>query len=227
MAKIIEAIFTRRYNTGDFNYEEHTLTAQVEDGETGTEVLVSLKAEVNAAYTGDIAEVTETKPAKVGKTKKEEKKNGKSKASSTDDEDASDEDSADEDASSDGEGDSDDEAADAETDSDDDDSSDDSEEDDDAKEAPAKKGKTAASSSGTKKGFKKKPQNYNRALEEHKDIFSTVLRSVAPDWKKSPESKAKAKKTSEKMEGVEFLDESGEVLESFKSQVKKLMSAKK
>jgi DNA polymerase III gamma/tau subunit len=78
-----------------------------------------------------------------------------------------------------------------------------------------------------KKSFKKKPQVYSRASEQHKEILSKVLSSVAPDWKKTPESKEKAKGASQKMEGKEFLDESGEVLESFTAEVKKIMTGKK
>lgn len=78
-----------------------------------------------------------------------------------------------------------------------------------------------------KKASKKKAQTYSRSSEQHKEILSTVLKAVAPDWKKTEEGKANAKKTSMEMEGEEFLDENGEVLESFKSQVKKMMSKKK
>lgn len=76
-----------------------------------------------------------------------------------------------------------------------------------------------------KKNFKKKPQTYQRN-DTHKEIFSGVLKAVAPDWKKTQESKAKAKSVSQKMEGEEFLDEEGEVLPEFKAEVKKLMGKK-
>ena len=64
-------------------------------------------------------------------------------------------------------------------------------------------------------------KTYNRAIERHKEVFSGLLRSIAPDWKKTEESKKKAKKVSEVLEGEDFLDANGEVLDSFKALVKK------
>lgn len=237
--KVTEAKYTRKFNLGDYESEEHSLVAQVEDGETGSEVLISLKEEVIAAHTG---EKVETKPVKAKQTK--EKKNAtKPKASVVDDEDTDDEDTTDEDAGIDGEGDQDDEATDDQDGDDSDDSSEDSEDgeepseegDDEEEQAPAK-GKRAPSKAGAKskeaspakaKGFRKKPQAYDRNIEQHKEIFSGVLRSVAPDWKKSEITKTKAKKASEAMVGNAFLDENGEVIPEFTAKVKKLMTVKK
>lgn len=235
--KVVDAKFTRRFVIADYEHEEYTLSAQVEGKETGAQVLTALKEEVLAAYSG---EEKETKPAKAAKETKEKKNGTKPKTSPVDDENTDDEDSTDEDAGTDGEGDQDDEAADGEDGDDGDDSSDDSEgdegedgEDDEAK-APVKgkaasagKGSKAAEKEAPKKAFRKKPQSYNRGIEQHKEIFSGLLRTVAPDWKKSDATKAKAKKASEVMEGKEFLDENGEVLATFKAEVKKLMAVKK
>jgi len=46
---------------------------------------------------------------------------------------------------------------------------------------------------------------------------------VAPKWKSSFESKAHAKKVSQKLNGKDFLDENGKVLSSFEAEAKKLM----
>ena len=68
--KVTEAKFTRRFNTGDYEHEEYTLTAQVEGKESGAEVLSALKAEVNDAFIGETEKVEETKqPAKKQKAK--------------------------------------------------------------------------------------------------------------------------------------------------------------
>ena len=245
--KVIDAKFTRRFVTGEYEFEEYTLTAQVNDGETGSQVLTELKGEVAAAFVGEATVVPEEKketkqPAKKQKTKKEEKKNVKPKADHVDDEDADDEDSASEDAGDDGESDQDDETTDHEDGDDGDDSSDSDEDSDDSEGDDEEESKPAPKKAGTKKAspakgggkteegkksFRKKPQTYNRSIEQHKEIFSGLIRSVAPDWKKTEASKAKAKKTSESMVGKEFLDENGEVLESFRSEVKKMMLAKK
>lgn len=239
--KTTEAKFTKRIVVAEYEYEEYTLGGQLEGNETGAQALNTLKAEVLAVISGE--ETTpvdpkqeETKPAKKQKPKKEKKH--EPKADHTDDEDTDDENPASEDAGIDGEGDQDDEATDSEDGDDSDDSSDSDEDSEDGSEdsdeevpapKPASKNakKGSAKETGVKKGFRKKPQVYNRSIEQHKDIFSSILRSVAPEWKKSEASKAKAKKTSEVMNGKEFLDENGEVLPEFKNEVKKLMVGKK
>lgn len=187
--KVSEAKFTRRYNVAQYEHEEYSLSAVVEDNETGVEVLQQLKAEVEAAKSGNAVQAAE--PAA--------KKNKKPKPAST---------TKESDESENGESDT---AADpSDTDSDTDDDA------DDVEETPAEK----------RKKFKKKPQVYQRSNDAHKELFSGVLKAVAPDWKKSPESKAKAKSVSQKLEGQEFLDESGEILPDFKAQVKKHMGKK-
>jgi hypothetical protein len=75
------------------------------------------------------------------------------------------------------------------------------------------------------KKFKPKTQAYDRENETHKKIFTEILKEVAPDWKKTAESKAQAKRVSIVMVGEEFLDDIGEVISSFKKQVKELMSS--
>lgn len=92
------------------------------------------------------------------------------------------------------------------------------EESEEEEEAPSAKGK---------KNFKKKPQTYSRDSETHKEIFSKLMMSVAPKWKETAESKQKAKETSLAMSGKEFLDENGNVLESFSDEVKSKMIGKK
>lgn len=232
------AKFTKRIPTEQFAYEEYSLEAAIDSSESGEEVLIEMRKQVSSAFAADLVESTEQpaeKPAKKGK------KNGKSKANPTDDEDQVGEDGA-EDSSGDGEGAEDDEAADdsagdgsddyAEDDEDGDageDQDEESEEDGDGDEAeeekPARKaGKNGGKSSG-KKTFKKKPQVYNRNIEQHRAIFSRCLGSVKPDWKEK--LKDKAKQVSQKLEGKPFLDENGEVLPEFKAEVKKLLLGKK
>lgn len=236
---INEAKLTKRYNTGDYEFEEYTLGAVVDEKESGAEVLTELKAQINNAFVGEAKPETKAEKKSAKTEKKEEKKNGKSTNSKTstannkasDDEDSSDEDSGDADES-----DSDDETTDGEDSDGDDNSSDDSEDGDDedsgsTKDTKASKGKSAKSGQAEegksgKSKFKKKPQSYNRGIEQHKEIFSGVLRSVSPDWKKSDELKVKAKKASESLENEPFLDEAGEVLESFKAMVRNHMKVK-
>lgn len=86
--------------------------------------------------------------------------------------------------------------------------------------------KSSSKKTVKKAASKKKPQNYNRSIEAHKEIFSSLLKEVAPDWKKTPKGKLAAKNASTDMEDEEFLDADGEVLPEFKLAVKKAMGVK-
>lgn len=209
--KVTGAKFVRRYNVAQFEHEEYSLEAVVEDGESPITVLNQLKSDVAAAYAGETGpEAEEAQPEK-----KEKKK--KSSTPAPKEEEVGDEDL---------------EADDLETDSDLEDSEEEVVEEEEEEEAPkpAKKAsatstkKTTTASPG--KAKKAKEQTYDRSIEAHKELFSGVLRGVAPDWKKSDASKSRAKQASAKMEGIAFLDSNGEVLKEFKLQVKKLMAGK-
>lgn len=223
---VTEARLVKRYSTGDYEFEQYELNATVDGKESGAEVLAELKKQINDAFAGNAKKTEEPK------TKKGKKANGKGKSSTVSDEDESDDDSAEEADDDEVESSDDDEAADDEDGDSSDDSSEDSEEDDESEsedEEDEPKPAKGKGNKGGKVGSKTKPkaQNYNREVEEHKSLFSSILRSVAPQWNKSDESKAKAKKVSAAMNGKPFLDADGEVLDSFTSEVKKLMSPKK
>lgn len=118
-----------------------------------------------------------------------------------------------------------------EDDSGDEDDSDDSDDEGNDEEPQARRGKKKSSKKVSKKkagkkAFKSKPQAYDRENDTHKEIFSGVLKAVAPTWKKDAKLKAKAKSTSVKLEGSDFLDGDGEVLASFKQSVKKSLGVK-
>lgn len=198
--RISEAKFSRRYNVGNYEHEELSLTAVVEEGESAVDVLTQLKADIEAAHTGGEA-TSVIEPGKVKKSKK--------KVEEADEEQEQEE-------------------SEEETTGGTEESDDESEEetDDEAEEEETAKSSKKSSIKG-KKAFKKKPQVYQRSNETHKEIFSGVLKVVAPKWKATAESKTAAKMVSQKMEGKPFLDESGEVLEDFKATVKRLMAGKK
>lgn len=218
---INEAKVTKRFNLGDYQHEEYTLGAIVDEKDSGAEVLAELKKQILEAYSGEVSS-EEEQPKK-----KEEKKNGKPKASPVASEDDSDEDVSEEDAGDDGESSENDEAADGEADDNNDSDAEDSDSDsDESDDAEKPKASQKGSKKDGKKKFRTKAQTYNRSIEQHKEIFSGVLRSVSPDWKKSDKTKALAKKASTELEGENFLDENGEVVESFKSQVAKIMKGK-
>lgn len=223
--KVTEARFTRRYNVGQYEHEEYTVIAQLEEDDSIVDALVELKSDVQKAYAGEASASSgagtedadtedENKPAK------RSKKSSKSRTTTR-----SEDEEADENEDEDG-GDETDTDSEEETDEDESEDSEESEDESEEEDAPAKKpAKKTPSKDGAKgsKKFKKKPQVYQRANETHKDIFSATLKKVAPNWKKSFEAKAHAKKVSQKLEGKEFLDENGKVLPSFEAEVKKAM----
>lgn len=220
--KVTEAKFTRRFRLADYEHEEYTVSAIVEDKDDVGEVIGELKESVLAAFTG-----------KAEETKTKEKKNARTaKARDTDDEDSNEGAEPEGNESTDGESSDDDEAPDSK----DSDNADDSTDEGETTDSDVKtKGKSKGAEKGAKKGksestsgkkYRSKAQDYNREIEQHKEIFSGVLKSVNPDWKKSEASKNKAKEVSQKMEGKEFLDANGEVLDSFTADVKKLLMGK-
>lgn len=209
--KVTEAKYTRRYNTGNYEHEEFSLAAMVEDNDSHIDVMLSLKADVQKAYSGEAqatqAEEQTTEESGSGRGRGK----GRSKQKETAEQDIEtaeeSEDEIEEEIEEDGTGSE--EVAEDET--------------EEAEEEKKPKSKPGEKTKSPGKGFKKKPQVYQRSNETHKELFSKMLNSAAPNWKKSFESKAHAKKVSQKMEGVEFLDENGKVLEDFKKQALKLM----
>jgi hypothetical protein len=228
------AKFVKRIPTEDYAFEEYSLEAAVDASESGEDVLIEMRRQVSAAFAADLIESTERKPAEKKPAKKGKKDAKPGKTSPPDDEDEIGEDPEEQDSGDDGESPDDDEAADDHTEDDDHDSAEDTEggedgggeEDEEEKPAKGKSGKTPSKETKGKKVFKKKPQAYDRSIEQHREIFSRVLRSVKPDWKSSDVLKARAKKVSETLEGEEFLDGDGEVLPEFTAEVKKRMAAK-
>jgi len=74
-----------------------------------------------------------------------------------------------------------------------------------------------------KKSLKKKGSVYSRVNDAHKALFVEALNDIAPQWKKTDASKAKAKKLSMELNGQDFLDADGEVVPSFMTALKKGM----
>lgn len=73
----------------------------------------------------------------------------------------------------------------------------------------------------SKKKLKVKLTPYDRTLEIHKKLFQTALNELVPNWKENP---AKAKDASISLEGAEFLDLEGSVVDSFKEKLLAEMS---
>ena len=200
MGRVTEAKFNRRYNVGQYEHEDYTLTAVLDEGDDTLLVLNSLKKSIASAFGGETETTSETiaeveKPKRKSRAKKEEPE----------------EEAVEEEAVEEGEEPEDLDPEDLE------------EEEEEEEEEEVVEEKPAKAKAKGKRGFKKKDQPYSRSSEQHKEIFSNVLKAISPDWKKSPASKTKAKEASQSMEGKDFLDETGEVIASFKAEVKKLM----
>ncbi len=233
-----KAEFTRRYTTDvQYEFEEYTVSAELEDDADLREVMAALKADIEAIHAGESSagsptedagqdteeENEDPKPVKTGK-KSKRSRTTTPKEEPEDEEETEDDDGGDETEDEDGD--------EGNDDGEESEESPDEEEEESPKVTGKKKSgtaktgqdsKTKTEATSGKKGFKKKPQAYQRGNETHKELFSNVLKKVAPNWKKSFESKAQAKTTSKKMEGSEFLDENGKTLASFEAAVKKLM----
>lgn len=226
----------RRVPREEYGYEEIELTAALDKKDNIEECIKDLQQSINQALDSvsetsspdeEEQEETSTKKTKkkAKKASKKGKKNGKSNSNS-DDEDGDDESEQDEDANDDDESSDDDEASNDESDDDSDsdsdsESSDDDDEEEDRKSKKSKSGSAKKSSAKKSKASSKKSKSetYDRENESHKEIFSKLLRSVSPDWKKTDKGMARGKKASIEMEGHDFLDKEGNVLESFEDAV--------
>lgn len=188
--KPTEVKYTRRYTTEvQYEHEEFTATAAVDDGESAAEALEELKQQVEAVHSGEPT------------SNKGKKNNGKKK---NDEEETEEEETEEESEETE-------EESEEETEEE---SEEDTEEQEE--EASSKKNKKTGRSTS-------KVQPYNRENDTHKGLFADTLKEVAPNWKKSDGSKAKAKNASKKLHGVDFLDADGDVIDGFKTQVKKMM----
>ena len=208
--KVSEVKLVRRVSTGEYQFDEVTMTATTDKGETGAKVLADLDSEISKGLgkAGPAeAPAEEEKPAKTAKPAKATKAPAKEEAE--EEEEADDEES--EEASA-----EEDEAEDSEEDADESEEDDADSDDEEEEEKPK-----------SKKGFKKKPQNYDRAIEAHKTLFSGILAGIkGKGWAKDESFKKTAKAASVKMMGQPFLDENGEVLPLFSTKVKKFVRGK-
>jgi outer membrane biosynthesis protein TonB len=192
--KLKEITYTRKYNLGNYESEDYTITAVIEKGDDELSVFEDLKALIKAASAGGGGTPEEAEEEVEEEVEEEE--------IVEEDEEDEEEEIVEEDEED--------------------------EVEEDEEEVEEEKPKRATKKAPTsKKSFKKKPEVYQRTNSTHKDIFAETLKTVAPDWKKTTASKAKAKEASLEMEGKDFLDDKGNVLAAFKTAVKKLMSGKK
>jgi hypothetical protein len=204
--------YGRRFNMGNYEAEDLSAEIAVEEGEDATEALGVLKewvennrTRVDAAETDEEAEETDEEedvpPAKKKKASKKTKV-------VEEDEDGEDEELEDME---------DDEEAEEDEEDEDEESDEEEESDEDEAEEPKSKKKAPA-----KKTFKKKGTVYDREDQLHKKLFVEACTAATgvKDWVKKNASKAKT--VSVKLNGTDFLDADGDVVDTFKAAIKKL-----
>lgn len=222
--KITGIRYVKKFNIGNYESEQYGISAIIEEDNTKkiSALFKELKQEVAAAHGGekveqDVTEVTTTSEPKPKKGK-DPKREDSPPAAEKEEEIEGEEEAPDPRKES------------VEIEEEDKEGNGSDEEEVVEKNSKKLKEKSKPSTDGAEKAgkkFKKQTLGYQRVNETHKEIFSGLLKEVCPDWKKSEASKIKAKAVSQKMEGAEFLDEQGNVLESFKHSVKKQMGGKK
>lgn len=182
--EILEVKYAKRFNLGDYQHEEYTVVAEVEEGESADTVLATIKELVHRNQAGKSSVVEPSLAAPVAEEAPAPKKGkgrppgAKNKPKAVEEVPA--------------------EVV-AEV------------EEHEAKEEAKEEEEKAP----PQKKLKKVGEVYSRSSEIHKKIFAEILGDVYPMWKSTDAGKSKAKNASMKMEGVEFLDSEGEVLESF------------
>lgn len=202
--KVTTLCYSRRYNLGEYEHEEFHVNAEIEEGDDHVEILAGLKCDIEKAHSGEAdAGTQDAGPAKV-EPKEDKPSKGKGKKSkpaptttpskeSQDSEDDGEEEIAEEEIEDAGE----EEVAEEEV-----------EEEKPTKKAPAKK-------------LRKKNEVYDRDSQIHKKLFTKTVTGMSPKWRDTPAMAAKVKKVSMALEGEEFLDADGQVLEGFKAALKK------
>jgi hypothetical protein len=172
--------FMKRYNLGNYEHEEYTISAGTE-GKDPVETLLLLKGMVTIAKD---SEAVSPEPEEVVKpTKQKGKANGKNKKE--------------------------DEKEDQEEDV---------QEDEEVLEEEVEEAKP-------KKNLKKKGSTYSRESDLHKKLFVEIINEDMPDgWLKK--NAGRAKTVSMKMNGMDFLDADGDVLESFKKSMIQMLKGK-
>jgi hypothetical protein len=237
VAKKIEVksiTYTRRFNLGNYEHEEYTAEAAVEGDAVAA--FGELKDIIADAKGGDETGTSKSTSAEKKQVESASKKPGKAASKSSAKNKPSDDEDEDEDDDSVGEEDEE-ELEDAESDddsedeeSDDSDSDDDEDEEEDPKPVAKKKAvaaakKAVAKAEPKKKTFKSKASVYSRNSDLHKKLFvESVKEAMGADWLKK--NAGRGKTVSIKLEGKEFIGADGQVLPSFKTELKKLAKAK-
>lgn len=222
-----EVKYTFRRNRADYESEELSLLAEIPEGADIDQSIEAVKAKVMA----NVSKYRVNEEEDEAPSKKSSSKKNKAAKEEEEDEDETEEEEEDEEEES-------------EDDSDGDEDSEEEEEDEDEEEEEVKpkKGKSAKSKSATsskgkskqakgaagatsasKKKRKGKVTPYDREKDLHKDMVSILLDGAFPKWEKKEKLVKKAKNASKKMDGADFLDSEGNILDSFREEFLEFM----
>ncbi len=206
--KATEISYAKRVNLGNYEHEEIKITAVLDEGDDAVEGLAELKGMVASAVdteglpaiaaTGKPVKSAAGKSEKVDKTAKKPAKAAAGKTAKPEPVDEV-------------------ETEDEETPetTEEEETEVVEEEEEEPEEKPAKK--------PVGKALKKKGSTYARTNEQHKALMAEKLTELFPKWKKTEESKAKAKAISKSLDGTDFLDAEGDIVPSFIVALKKGM----
>ena len=199
--QLTEIKFGMRRNLGNYEHTDVAFSASVAEGQSPEEILEYLKTLAVSSVGEYLANEADKKEEGVETPKAAAKTKGRKAKDEEEEEEDQDEDS--------------------------DDSTDDEEDDEDDEEeevSPKAKAKKApAKKAAAPKKKKSKSSPYDRKNDLHKDIVGTMLDEEIPKWRKKKSLEAKSKLASKELDGEDFLDSEGNVLETFKEKFMELM----
>lgn len=203
--KVKTITISRRLPTEQYGYVDVQATAELTASEDTAESIQELRSIVELGLgigAGAESEAEETEEQEEEKpTKKTAKKASKKVEEETEEEEESEDEESDEE-----------EESEEET------------EEEEEEEKPAKKAAKKTTASPGKK--RKMGATYDREDAVHKTLIGEMLNANFPNWTKKGDLKAKAKSISVKMDGKEFQDAEGDILESFSKEFIRQMKSK-
>ncbi len=209
--KVTEIKYARKVNLGNYEAEEFSVTAVLDEDEGDTKNMVGafdeLKKGVMSAVSSDPvdAETEEEDETSAASTKNSpgKKKPGPKPKKKKDEEEAEEEEETEE-----------------ETEAEEESEEEESEEEEETEEEAEEEEETKPAAKG--KG-KSKAATYDRANETHKKLFAEQLTKINAKWNKDAGLKEKAKKMSAKLQGKDFMDRQGNLMAPFLAELKKGM----
>ena len=201
--KATEVKYSKRFNLGDYQHEEFSITLGMDESHNAGDALKAAKDAVHAAQSGqvDVEPKAESLPEKKSKKPKSEiapgvkKPKSAPKAEKEEEEDEEDKEEVEEGY--------------AEKDENDDEGEGEEEDSEEVEKKPKAR------------GGKSKSASYDRSNDLHKSLVGKMLTHYFPEWR--TKLKETAIQASKKMQGQEFLNATGSIIKTFEDDFMKLM----